>query len=87
MCSTEPGVYGTPDPQLPDGRSGPKGTEVPRDPLMSHLGERCTLVRSDAIEITTSERTIPAVKGSPKELPTPKSGKFTKGNLFVEYEF
>lgn len=75
MCSTEEGVYGNPDPS--------KGTEVPRVPLMDALGGKCALVRSDAIDINVAGKNLPAAAA----LPEPKSGKLTKGPLYVEYSF
>ncbi|HEX8501803.1 MAG TPA: hypothetical protein VF659_14565 [Pyrinomonadaceae bacterium] len=75
MCSTEEGVYGNPDPS--------KGTEVPRVPLMEALGGRCALVRSDAIEITVAGKKL----GAAAALPKPKSGRLTRGDLYVEYSF
>jgi hypothetical protein len=77
MVSTQPGTYGNPA----------KGTEVPRDPLMSALDEVSTLVRSDSFDITTKALgAIKAAEGS-DALPTPKVGTMTKGNLYVEYSF
>jgi hypothetical protein len=76
MCSTQTGVYGNPT----------KGTEVPRDPLMEALGKDSCLVRSDAIDITTSDGTV--VKANKKiKLPDTKLGKIKKGNLYIEYSF
>ena len=75
MCSTQPGVYGNPA----------KGTEVPRDPLMKALGDECTLVRSDAFDVKTSNGTVKAANGG--HLPTPKVGKLSQNGLYVEYSF
>jgi beta-lactamase superfamily II metal-dependent hydrolase len=75
MCSTEGKVYGNPD----------KGTEVPRDPLMKALGDECALVRSDSFKITVSGEVISAAEGA--TLPTPKVGKLTPGDLYIEYSF
>jgi hypothetical protein len=73
MCSTEIDVYGNPL----------KGTEVPRDPLMKALGEQCTLIRSDAIDITVAGE----LKRAAAALPEPKAGKLTRGDLYIEYSF
>ncbi|MDT7808669.1 MAG: hypothetical protein QOJ70_2482 [Acidobacteriota bacterium] len=73
MCSTEVKVY----------ENSVKGSEVPREPLMTALGDRCTLIRSDAIEITVADEKIPAIS----LLPKPKAGKLTRGDLYVEYSF
>jgi beta-lactamase superfamily II metal-dependent hydrolase len=79
MCSTEPGVYGNPDPK--------KGTEVPRGPLMDALGAECSLIRSDAFAIKTkSAGEIPATVGLAAP-PQPKVGTLVKGDLYVEYSF
>jgi hypothetical protein len=75
MCSTQPGVYGTPA----------KGTEVPRDPLMQAIGAECTLVRSDSFAITPSTGAVAATPGT--TLGNPKAGTLTKGKLYVEYAF
>jgi beta-lactamase superfamily II metal-dependent hydrolase len=76
MCSTEDGVYGNPK----------KETEVPRSRLMEVLREGSCLVRSDAIEITTSDGTV--VKANKKvELPKPKVGTIKKSDLYIEYSF
>jgi hypothetical protein len=77
MCSTQPGVYG----------NAAKGTEVPRNPLMKALGDECTLIRSDAFEIKTSNGTVKAANGSPAQLPTPRVGTLNKNSLYVEYSF
>jgi hypothetical protein len=77
MCSTQSDTYGSPD----------KGTEVPRVPLLDKLGKECALVRSDQFAVTTSSGTIDATTDAKKKLPTPKTGKLVKGNLYVEYQF
>ena len=77
MCSTESGTYG----------NVAKGTEVPRDPLLKALGDECALVRSDQFPITTSSGIVPPAEDAKADLPTPKTGKLVKGNLYVEYSF
>lgn len=78
MCSTEPGVYGNPDPK--------KGTEVPRLPLMEALAKECDLIRSDGYKIKTKSKEIKAAKGVTSPL-KPKIGKLEQGDLYVEYSF
>jgi hypothetical protein len=81
MCSTEERVYGNPDKQ----------TEVPRSLLMEELHKGSCLVRSDAIEITFTDRTTnekkTIVPSDGVTLPEPKSGKLTKSKLYIEYAF
>jgi len=80
MCSTEFGVYGNPD----------KGTEVPRSPLMKALADGCSLIRSDSFAITVTDpakKIIKPAKGVDTTIPTPKTGKLTKANLYIEYSF
>jgi hypothetical protein len=79
MCSTEPGVYGNPDPA--------KGTEVPRGPLLSALSDKCTLIRSDAFAIKTKSVGVISASEKVSAPPPPKFGKLTAGDLFVEYSF
>jgi hypothetical protein len=76
MCSTQSDVYGNPD----------KGTEVPREPLMKALGDECTLVRSDSIDITTSGGTVKANPDVAKAS-KPRAGALTTGKLYIEYSF
>ncbi len=76
MCSTQPGVYGSPD----------KGTEVPRAALMQAIGSECALVRSDSFDIQLSTGAVtPATAGT--TLGKPKAGTLTKAKLYVEYAF
>jgi beta-lactamase superfamily II metal-dependent hydrolase len=76
MCSTQEDSYGNPT----------KGTEVPRVPLMDALAAKSTLVRSDHIAIERDDGTrVPAVTGSPKQLPKPKQGKLVVGSCYVDY--
>ena len=75
MCSTEPGVYG----------NEKKGTEVPRSPLMTAIGDESTLVRSDSFDIKLSTGVIKATAGT--SLPKPKSGTLKRKDLYVEYSF
>jgi hypothetical protein len=75
MCSTEDEVYGNPK----------KSTEVPRTLLMDALAKGSCLVRSDAIPISIKDLSVAARKGV--KLPTPKAGKITHTNLYIEYSF
>jgi hypothetical protein len=74
MCSTQPGVYGSPD----------KGTEVPRAPLIQALEAKMTVLRSDEVpaqanggEVTTTEA-LPA-------LPEGAAGHLDTGEGWVDY--
>jgi hypothetical protein len=77
MCSTEDEVYGNPK----------KSTEVPRTLLMDALAKGSCLVRSDAIPISIKDPKLSIAARKGVKLPTPKAGKITKTNLYIEYSF
>lgn len=76
MCSTQHDTYG----------NECKGTEVPRRPLLAALEDKSTLVRSDQIELTRDDGSVePAIKGSPRSLPTPSRGELVRGSCYIDY--
>ena len=75
MCSTQEDSFG----------SVANDSEVPRGPLLEALAKKSTLVRSDQYAITLSGSEVPAIKGSPKRLPTPKRGRFERGAIYIDY--
>ena len=76
MCSTQADTYGNPD----------KGTEVPRDPLLSALEKKSALVRSDQFKVTVGDG-VPAAKGLDDKAPKPARGKYVVGSIYVDYLF
>jgi hypothetical protein len=74
MCSTQPGVYGTPS----------KGTEVPREPLLKALEDKLTLVRSDDVPVEANGTTVKATQPLPT-LPEGTAGKLDQGSAWVDY--
>jgi len=75
MCSTQEDSFG----------SVANESEVPRIPLLDALAKKSKIVRSDQFAITLAGSETPAVKGSPKRLPTPKRGRFEKGSIYIDY--
>jgi len=75
MCSTQEDSFG----------SVANDSEVPRGPLLEALAKKSTLVRSDQYAITLSGSEVPAIKGAPKRLPTPKRGRFERGAIYIDY--
>lgn len=75
MCSTQEGAFGSQDNE----------SEVPRIPLLDALAKKSKIVRSDQFAITLPGSEVPAVKGAPKRLPTPKRGRFEKGPIYIDY--
>jgi len=75
MCSTQEDSFG----------SVANDSEVPRGPLLEALAKKSTLVRSDQYAITLPGSEVPAIKGSPKRLPTPKRGRFERGAIYIDY--
>jgi len=60
-------------------------SEVPRGPLLDALAKKSKIVRSDQFAITLPGSEVPAIKGAPKQLPTPKRGRFEKGPIYIDY--
>lgn len=75
MCSTQEDSFG----------SVANESEVPRAPLLEALSKKSKIVRSDQFAITLPGSEVPAVKGSPTKLPTPKRGRFEKGAIYIDY--
>ncbi len=75
MCSTQEDSFG----------SVANESEVPRIPLLDALAAKSKIVRSDQFAITLPGSEVPAVKGSPKRLPTPKRGRFERGSIYIDY--
>ena len=75
MCSTQEGAFGSQENE----------SEVPRGPLMDALAKKSKIVRSDQFAITLAGSEVPAVKGAPTRLPTPKRGRFEKGPIYIDY--
>jgi beta-lactamase superfamily II metal-dependent hydrolase len=75
MCSTQEDSFGT----------VANNSEVPRIPLLDALSKKTTLVRSDQFAVTVSGNAVPAVKGSPKKLPSPTRGRFEQGPIYIDY--
>ena len=75
MCSTQEDSFG----------SVANDSEVPRGPLLDALAKKSKIVRSDQFAITLPGSEVPAVAGAPKQLPTPKRGRFEKGPIYIDY--
>ncbi|MEA2341899.1 MAG: hypothetical protein QOF63_68, partial [Thermoanaerobaculia bacterium] len=75
MCSTQEDSFGTVE----------NNSEVPRIPLLNALSKKTTLVRSDQFPVTVTGNAVPAVKGSPKKLPSPARGRFEQGPIYIDY--
>jgi beta-lactamase superfamily II metal-dependent hydrolase len=75
MCSTQEDSFG----------SVKNESEVPRGPLLEALAKKSKIVRSDQFAITLAGSETPAVDGAPKNLPTPKRGRFEKGSIYIDY--
>lgn len=75
MCSTQEGAFGSKE----------KESEVPRGPLLDALAKKSKIVRSDQFAITLPGSEVPSVEGAPKQLPTPKRGRFEKGPIYIDY--
>lgn len=74
MCSTQENTFG----------SRKNASEVPRDPLLAALGKKSALVRSDDVAVTVGDG-VPASSEAPKDLPTPKRGRFEPGPIYIDY--
>jgi beta-lactamase superfamily II metal-dependent hydrolase len=75
MCSTQHDTFGSVANQ----------SEVPRKPLLEALGEKGALVCSDQIPVTVDGVTVPAAKGAPARLPTPRRGRLERGECYIDY--
>lgn len=75
MCSTQHDTFG----------AVANDSEVPRIPLMSALGKKSVVVRSDHYPATIAGKKIPAAAGAPAKPPTPKAGKIKVGDFYVDY--
>jgi hypothetical protein len=75
MCSTQADTFGSEENE----------SEVPRGPLMTALGRKAAVVRSDQIEATVDQESIPPAEGTPHNVPSPQRGRFEIGSCFVDY--
>ncbi|HVY31041.1 MAG TPA: hypothetical protein VHB79_31010 [Polyangiaceae bacterium] len=73
MCSVEEGVFGKKENE----------SEVPRTPLLTALGKKSTLVRSDQFPVAVEGIKLPAAVR--RKIGKPKRGKLVVGSCFVDY--
>jgi len=75
MCSTQAGTFGTVE----------NDSEVPREPLMSSLAKRSSVIRSDHYAAKVAGTQIPAVEDAPAKPPKPTTGRVEVGDFWVDY--